>query len=211
MAFKSIIGATCTCLVVFSYNANAALISRLGGLAYYDTVTDLTWLSDANYAQTSGFDADGRMSWIDANNWAANLNISGITDWRLPRVNPDSDSDYTQTELSDFAYNVLGQVDGTPISLAHNENYNLFSNILSDSHLNSYWIDEEFTIYDEPYAYIYEFIYGCSGCYNKQIYDGIAWAVHDGDIGTVPVPAAVWLFGSGLLGLIGITRRKKVA
>ena len=27
----------------------------------------------------------------------------------------------------------------------------------------------------------------------------------------VPVPAAVWLFGSGLLGLIGIARRKKTA
>ena len=25
----------------------------------------------------------------------------------------------------------------------------------------------------------------------------------------VPVPAAVWLFGSGLLGLVGIARRKK--
>lgn len=28
---------------------------------------------------------------------------------------------------------------------------------------------------------------------------------------TVPVPAAAWLFGSGLLGLIGIARRKKAA
>ena len=27
--------------------------------------------------------------------------------------------------------------------------------------------------------------------------------------GVVPVPAAVWLFGSGLLGLVGIARRKK--
>ena len=27
----------------------------------------------------------------------------------------------------------------------------------------------------------------------------------------VPVPAAVWLFGSGLLGLIGVARRKKAA
>ena len=26
---------------------------------------------------------------------------------------------------------------------------------------------------------------------------------------TVPVPAAVWLFGSGLIGLIGVARRKK--
>lgn len=29
------------------------------------------------------------------------------------------------------------------------------------------------------------------------------------DIAPIPVPAAVWLFSSGLLGLIGITRRKK--
>lgn len=28
-------------------------------------------------------------------------------------------------------------------------------------------------------------------------------------VGAVPVPAAVWLFGSGLIGLIGVARRKK--
>ena len=28
---------------------------------------------------------------------------------------------------------------------------------------------------------------------------------------TVPIPPAVWLFGSGLVGLIGISRRKKAA
>ena len=28
-------------------------------------------------------------------------------------------------------------------------------------------------------------------------------------VGAVPVPAAVWLFGSGLLGLVGVARRKK--
>ena len=29
-----------------------------------------------------------------------------------------------------------------------------------------------------------------------------------GQVGVVPVPAAVWLFGSGLLGLVGFARRK---
>ena len=29
-------------------------------------------------------------------------------------------------------------------------------------------------------------------------------------VGAVPVPAAVWLFGSGLLGLVGVARRKRV-
>ncbi len=30
----------------------------------------------------------------------------------------------------------------------------------------------------------------------------------DADVGSVPSPAALWLFGSGLLGLIGVARRK---
>jgi hypothetical protein len=31
-----------------------------------------------------------------------------------------------------------------------------------------------------------------------------------GDVAAVPVPAAAWLMGSGLIGLAGITRRKKL-
>jgi len=31
------------------------------------------------------------------------------------------------------------------------------------------------------------------------------------DTGVIPVPAAVWLFGSGLLGLVGVARRRKKA
>ena len=30
-----------------------------------------------------------------------------------------------------------------------------------------------------------------------------------GKLAVVPVPAAVWLFGAGLLGLIGVARRKQ--
>ncbi len=33
----------------------------------------------------------------------------------------------------------------------------------------------------------------------------------EGTMTVVPVPAAVWLFGSGLLGLVGVARRKKAA
>lgn len=35
-----------------------------------------------------------------------------------------------------------------------------------------------------------------------------AWAVRNGDVTAVPLPAAVWLFGSGLLGLAGLARRR---
>ena len=38
---------------------------------------------------------------------------------------------------------------------------------------------------------------------------GVPWRIHlEGVVSAVPVPAAVWLFGSGLLGLIGFARRK---
>jgi hypothetical protein len=36
-------------------------------------------------------------------------------------------------------------------------------------------------------------------------YDNLGFA----EVSAVPVPAAVWLFGSGLLGLVGVARRKK--
>lgn len=69
--------------------AQAALVDRGGGLIY-DTDLNVTWLKDANYAQTSGYDADGQMTWSEATTWAAELsyydsvrNVT-YTDWRLP-------------------------------------------------------------------------------------------------------------------------------
>jgi len=41
-------------------------------------------------------------------------------------------------------------------------------------------------------------------------FDDISNLAALGPMSAVPVPAAVWLFGSGLLGLIGVARRKKV-
>ena len=39
---------------------------------------------------------------------------------------------------------------------------------------------------------------------------GVTYALHlEGTVQTVPVPAAVWLFGSGLMGLLGLARRRR--
>ena len=54
MAFKSI--SIITTALVLSTSANAALVERLGGLAYYDTDANLTWLADANAGAGSVFD-----------------------------------------------------------------------------------------------------------------------------------------------------------
>ncbi len=41
----------------------------------------------------------------------------------------------------------------------------------------------------------------------NSVFPGVGTALYR--VSAVPVPAAVWLFGSGLLGLVGVARRKK--
>ena len=50
----------------------------------------------------------------------------------------------------------------------------------------------------------------CGGSFNVGA-EGNTNIAGTWSVTTVPVPAAAWLFGSGLLGLIGIARRKKSA
>ncbi len=80
--------------------ANATLWDRGGGLIY-DDVLNITWLQDANYAKTWGYDADGRMTWSQAMTWADQLVYAGYDDWRLPRTLPVNGSSYNNTS----AYN----------------------------------------------------------------------------------------------------------
>ena len=63
----------------------ATLIDRGCGMIY-DTILDVTWLADADYAQTSGYDADGKMDWASAVAWAEQLSHCGYNDWRLPSL-----------------------------------------------------------------------------------------------------------------------------
>ena len=201
----------------FTSVSNAALVSRLGGLAYYDTEADLTWLADANAAGTT-------MNWADANAWAAGLDVAGVTGWRLAdTLQPDASCgsqsgsvsygyNCTGSEMGNLFYNVLGGSAGSLITTTHNANYDLFSNIQS----SAYW---SATVYAPrtSSAWIFGMHYG-SQTGTTKTNSTYAWAVQSGDAGlgwsssppsAVPVPAAVWLFGSGLLGLIGVARRKR--
>ena len=227
MAFKSLMGATCACLAVVSFSADAALVSRLGGLAFYDDVADLTWLVDANAGAGTAFDTgisttDDKMTWQNANDWAAQLTVGGVAGWRLATTLQPDPSCSTQSnqgpsfplqgvgtgctgsEMGNLFYNVLGGVALTSITTTHNTNYDLFSDVQSDI----YWSGTEFAPNTEQ-AWDFAFITGVQVPHNKGDVFSFAWAVQSGDVSAVPVPAAAWLFGSGLLGLIGVARRKK--
>lgn len=107
-------GSIVLCFVagMMSGAAQAALHDRGGGLIYDDAL-NVTWLQDASYARTSGYDADGKMSWVSAVDWAENLSyfdsVRGVTysDWRLPKTFdlgvPGCDYGYSGT---DCGYNL---------------------------------------------------------------------------------------------------------
>jgi hypothetical protein len=90
--------------------AQAALESRLDGLAVYDTDRNITWLANANLAATntfgvSGIHSDGSMTWYIAQNWIGAMNTEnylGYSNWRLPTAvdtgAPGCDFAYTGTD-----------------------------------------------------------------------------------------------------------------
>ena len=74
---------------LFTTSANATLVTALGGQVVNDTDLNITWLADANYANTSGYSSafGGLMNWSQAQVWIASLNAAnhlGYNDWRLP-------------------------------------------------------------------------------------------------------------------------------
>lgn len=197
-------------LSMLSVGANAALIDRGGGMIY-DDLLDITWLQDADYAQTSGYDADGLMSWYDANTWAADLSYGGHDDWRLPTsLQPDSNcthgsgslswgSTCTGSEMGSLHYTTLGTAISQPLS-----NFGPFTNIQIDK----YWTGTAHSGTGTPHAWFFDFANG------EQLADQAsgnhtAWAVADGDVAAalVPLPAAIWLFGS-VLGLLALLHKK---
>ena len=214
-------------LLIFSFYSsvsNSALIDRGNGLIY-DTELDITWLSDANYSMTSGFDSDGRMQWIDAFNWARNLEYSGFTNWRLPQsIEPDptcSDPDAhpangfncTGSEMGHLYYQELGGTGGTLLSSSHNSSYDLFTNFGN----YYYWSSTGTGYGSSNNKYAFGFETSNESGWQFTLNEGnylYALAVHDGDIGSqvVPLPTAFWLFLSGLIGLLttkGLTPRLK--
>ena len=181
-------------LILLSNTVRAELIDRGNGLIY-DTVLDITWLQDANYAQTSGYDDDGKMTWYEATVWADQLVYEGFDDWRLASINIsagtpigtiDSFSSlincYEETEEvcrdNEYGYMFLYNLGGW---VGDNLTGNQTS--LSGVELNNiqfgYWSNDQY--YDFYEAFVFFFSGG------GMIYDGktshwAAWAVRAGDI-----------------------------
>lgn len=195
----------------------AAMNDRGGGLIY-DDVQNITWLQDANYANTSRYDQSiyngqsygGMMLWQDAMNWAQNLVYGGYSDWRLPTsMQPDSGCSGQESgvsygygcigsEMGNLRYESLGNSDSTL------SNVGPFKNVDTSP---AYWTSDAYAL-DPSHAWAFTFGDGSQHAYRKDLFR-FAWAVRDGDVAApIPEPEACTMMIAGL-GLLGLMMRHK--
>lgn len=221
-------------LLLVCGSADAALLSRFSGQAYYDDVLDITWLTNANLADTNDFGvagiaANGMMDWSTAQSWIGAMNTAnylGTNTWRLPTVidtgTPGCDGTFTGTdcgynvdlstgEMAHMFYSTLGNVgyyntSGSETGCSGTWPYCLTNDgPFSNLQPDFYWSGTSYAPYSSD-AWYFDFGWGDQASNDKA--DGFyAWAVRSGDIALVPVPGAVWLFG-GALTLLGAMRRR---
>jgi hypothetical protein len=194
---------------------NAALYDRgadnLGNHLIYDSGLNITWY-DAPAVQ---------INWNDAMAWASGLTLGGVSGWRLPWavdgppiVSYNSTTSYgynnTSNEMGHLFYAELGNaglfdVNGNRLSDQVIVNKGPFANLQSYSVPSSvYWT----AIGSTQYPRSFNFNSGYLGSKLNTDQDAYALAVHDGDVGApVPIPGAVWLMGTGLMGLVGLRKK----
>ncbi len=167
--------------------ANAALQTRLAGQAYYDTVLHITWVADANLADTNAFavtgiNTDGSMALAKATQWIAALNAAtylGASDWRLPTTTqPDATCGQQDAVGNGFGFGCTGSemghlhyVDGITSATP-----GPFANVQSGASWS-----------DAPYAPNPSLAWSFRGdgfqdVLNKSASSNFAWAVRAGDI-----------------------------
>lgn len=208
----------------------ATLLDRGNGMLY-DDVLKITWLKDANYAKSSGYDADGRMTWAQANAWADNLNYSGYENWRLPVAKPvgsnwnfswsyDGTTDWgfnissANSELAYMYYVNLGLTGYYSPTGDIPYDYGVFANgawrggakdigLVLNLQNDEYWSG---TVYERnPATLTWDFRTYTGLQYGADQADEIyAWAVRDGDVSSaIPEPSIVGLLTAALLILAG--------
>lgn len=178
-------------------------------IAASPTVTDTPNALDGNDGiydlSASDFGTNGRANWFAAQGFVTylnSINYGGSNQWRLPDSGnpPETGYNVTSSEFGQLWYTELGAS-----GVARNANFSNFQSGL-------YWEGAERSA-NARYAWNSDFtdpVYHSAG-FGKNTKSFYLFAVTPGQVSAVPVPGAIWLFGSALLGVLGLKRRGTLA
>ena len=203
-------------VLVLSSNVNSALIDN-GGYTTDDVSgldwLDLTFTTGVSYNDASlGFGTYEGGGWRYANN-AEVETLFGILFDGYYDTNPAGYSD-TQSgnaygaQTSDMVsfFSLLGSWSYT----VHTLNYGLYEDEAGLIRMIGAWCYTSScqTSRNVVYGTNLTSVYDAQTNYSQPSYGTYLVRDNPNYISSVPVPAAIWLFGSGLLGLVGVARRK---
>ena len=161
----------------------------------------------------------GALRWWAAKAWVNYLNATnyaGSSLWALPTtVNADTSYGFpnggvgnpsqSSSQMAQLFYGGLGQVPGSSITSTQNSSYELFTNLQPAL----YWSGTD-TFAGSRFAWNFTAGNGDQSSYFKTS-SRYALAVSPGNISAVPEPSVAWLLGTGLLGVVGLRRRRPTA
>ena len=216
MIIKSLISAISLGMAVVSFNAGAALVSADltapgDGLITRDTVTGLEWL---DVTETAGISYNGALtsSLIDLGfRYADNNEVTLLFNQAFNgyvMTNPSQgysdtrDIDSYADQAADVTpfQELFGITQFAPQNFLYTQMmYRDEDDILRRIGVTYQTVDDWSRVWglDDPFS---------PDPATENVYIGTFLVK---GISPIPVPAAIWLFGSGIIGLIGVARRKK--
>lgn len=221
---KKFAAITTSLLLFCTVSLAQAALTTIGTASYLGSDYKLIWDNDNNGNSIVWLDYSRHAYWYNQNYWegqnywAAGLdsfltyNIDAAytvtwddTGWRLPSAGTDPQCSYNQitSEMGHLFYTELGNQGWQ----ASDDNWGLnntgdFDNLIA----SDYWSGTENAGYPDS-AWYFD-MYNGFQCTNSTDHELYGLAVCSAQVSEVPIPAAIWLLGSGLIGLVGLRRKK---
>ncbi|MDD2760370.1 MAG: hypothetical protein PHH11_08750 [Methylomonas sp.] len=186
-------------------NLVSTIISTIGSISDTPNTYDTPANSGHHTLTTADFGANGLVSWFGAQAFVGYLNTinyGGSHQWALPGAGANPQHGYNQTggQFGQLFYDELGGTAGNKIPNT--------ANFANEQAFAFYWLGTEASYPPSSPSSAWGFATHVGFQYFGPKYDQVhAWAVSPGLVSAVPVPGAVWLFGTGLVGLLGLKRR----
>ena len=187
--------------VILAAIATGAFLVANGSIAsacHIDESSVTTW-SENGHTYAIGI---GCMTWEETVQWVESFNttngLTGEDAWYLTTITSAEENNFVSSLLG----NTSGWIGGTDQNVEGSWEW-----VSGEAFSYTNWhANEPNNLYNEDFLQMY-----ADGTWNdlRDVHTQCSWVVEKGGFSPVPEPATMLLFGSGLMGLSAITRRKK--